>query len=87
MREREIKKEKRKKKRKKKIYSLLRYGMSIIIDGDDRSVLAGGDSPMTQCQVETRSSSTFLASESVICKNGVLGNILSAEGKMKEKQS
>ena len=59
----------------------------MIIDGDDKSVLASGGSPVTHCLVETRSSSTCLASESFICKNGVLGNILSAEGKMKEKQS
>ena len=59
----------------------------MIIDGVYKSVLAGGGFPVTQCLVETRSCSTCLGSEIFLCKNGVLGNILSAEGKMKEKQS
>ena len=59
----------------------------MIIDGVYKSVLAGGGSPATQCLVETRSWRTCLGLESFICKNGVLENILSAEGKMKEKQS
>ena len=61
--------------------------LSIISDGDSRSVVAGGKSMMMQSEEDTRSTSPFMDLYSIICKNLVLENILSAGGKMKVKHS
>ena len=59
----------------------------MIIDGAYNLVLAAWGFPASLCLAETRSWRTFLGLEAFICKTSALENVLSAEGKMKEKQS